>query len=246
MKKVELIKHIEILKASIKQIKEEAKTAIIDSNVRKEQNIRIDNFLSNYSKSEYDLTDLYYLIEESFGGSFGLLKEDSKLLKHLRDHQELTVDAKTFYRKELLEKYILNSSFETQPLVKNSERHGGPLWYQLEKINLSFKEDGSLTISTDKSYSKAMSKSTNNITTYNCKYRIVHFLPHFISGKISFDDGREFKFETLPNNMEYLFLEQPRIWDKSIVVKRIENEKKESFNEVEEEKSGGFFKKLFS
>ena len=202
---------------------EEAQTAIIDSNVRKEQTVRIEEFLSLYTKSDYDLTDLYHLTEESFGGSFGLLKEDSKLLKQLRDHNELTVSAKNFYKRELLKNYIFNCSFETQPLVKNTERHGGPLWYQLQKISLTFQEDGSLTISTDTSYSKEMSKSVKSIITYNCNYSIVHFHPHFISGNISFEDGRGFKFETLPNNMNYLFLEQPRIWDKSIVVQRKEH-----------------------
>ncbi len=206
---------------SLNRIKEEAVNAYIEVATLDEQIIRIEKLMLKYQKADCTFEDLFELIREEFVGSFGMLLNDSALREELMSHYEITKESKKYLENELLNKYIINAEYESLPLIRYTERHGGPLWYDLEIITIKFEANNLVLFKSNSSLSKTMSAIPHILNQKEAYYEFNGISPQFISGRIQFKDGNGFNFETIPNNMQYIFLEEPQIWKESIVVKRV-------------------------
>ena len=91
---------------SLLRIKEAAKNDIIDSVKRDEQLKRIDSIIQKFNQG-FTVEDSFNLTNERFGGSFGMLLEDSKLLFELRKHTELVMKLTASIKKNILSKNLI-------------------------------------------------------------------------------------------------------------------------------------------
>jgi ribosomal protein L21E len=217
MKKIE--DETKFVLESLSRINEAAKNDIIDKTKRDEQSKRIDSIIQKFNQG-ITVEESFNLANESFGGSFGMLREDSKLLYELRKHNELVMKLSASIKKKILSENLVHQKFQSNPLVEYEERHGGPLWFEISLILLEFKDESLVEIILDKSLSKRMSPQKDEKDVITCKYKTIVVQSQYITGQIEFNDGRKFHFESLYGNMEYIYLEHPQIWKESIVLKR--------------------------
>lgn len=119
-----------------------------------------------------------------------------------------------------------STTFESQPLIHYSERHGGPKWYRLSIITFEFFENQELKITIDPSLTKDMVPLDLEpkiiMATYETSgipYVKTALIQDIDYGKVTMGDGKSFEFEKVPANKNYLFIESPTFWKESFVLK---------------------------
>jgi hypothetical protein len=208
------------LLTTYQSIRREAQHAIIDAQVRREQTASLDELLQQHDRPDAGLVDLHELIRAEFGGKFGMLLPDSSLLGALRRLEEIKSEARKILKDALLEKHFAGQTYASGPLLGFTERHGGPLWYHLYVVSLRFLDKRKVRIEKDGSLSKGIDGKANAPEPIFGEYELINHYPRFLYGNIRLKDGRSFHFETIPDNTDFLFLEQPPFWKESVVVKR--------------------------
>lgn len=121
---------------------------------------------------------------------------------------------------DLLNDILTGKEFESGYLIRHTERHGGPLWYDLVKFRFLFDADNKISIVADRSLAKSQTEQAPEYTVYEGTYIAIYASENFTYGQIRTGD-REFHFETVPGHNHLLFIEQPGIWPESLVVQRV-------------------------
>ena len=122
---------------------------------------------------------------------------------------------------EILKAILIDREFESGYLIRFTERHGGPVWYDLVKFRFLFYPDNKISIVTDNSVAKKMTEHAPDYTVYEGTYTVTYSNPGLTFGQIRAGE-HEFNFETVPGNHHLLFIEEPGIWHESLVVQRVE------------------------
>ncbi|MET0392180.1 MAG: hypothetical protein ABW019_03525 [Chitinophagaceae bacterium] len=120
----------------------------------------------------------------------------------------------------ILNDILINKEFESGYLIRFTERHGGPVWYDLVKFRFLFYPDNQISIVTDNSVAKKMTEHAPDYTVYEGSYTVTWSNHDLTYGQIRAGD-HEFNFETVPGNNHLLFIEQPGIWHESLVLQRV-------------------------
>jgi hypothetical protein len=125
-------------------------------------------------------------------------------------------------RRQIVTEHLVNTTFQSNPLVEREERHGGPLWFDIAIITLTFAGEDAVEITIDHSLSKRMSPRPGGPKVLRGTYQAIVVQPQYLTGQMTLPDGSKLHFESLYGKLDYLYVEQPSFWKESLVLKVID------------------------
>ncbi|MBR9920602.1 MAG: hypothetical protein GYB31_07160 [Bacteroidetes bacterium] len=119
---------------------------------------------------------------------------------------------------------LSGQTFSVGPLIEMEERHGGPVWYNLLLVEVEFYEDNRVEIRLDKSLSKKPIRVDYTTERFSGNYQLIVNQDNYYTGSIELQTGVKCFFESVPKNVDLLFLEKPPFWKESMVLQLMRKE----------------------